>query len=244
MLLDAGSDIRRKNALGETFVHLTCLNGHLHLLNALAAYYGGPKSVPLLNERDNHKNTPAHKACEGNNLAVLQMLAAVMHADCKSENDDGLSPMLLSAKRGFCAGASYLIGRKGGVGDTDKEGRNMLHLLLERETITEEQREFVLTLILSYPELVYEHDKQKRTVLHVLAEYNHIGMLELVLCNLSGDREKMMNFVTSKTKEQRTALKIAAEKKFTDFERCLRDFPKDKLGSEYSNNRRGKDKKT
>ncbi len=222
-LLEAGARLHAKDEMGTTFLHLICRNGFAYVLKGLQKYYFEKKLnvkhtvkhklKPLLTNKikyrivNNKGNTMLHEACKGGHIAIIDLLLS--HIKINKKNKDGLTPIMLSVTRGLFDVAQHLLNKGAKLKKKDELGRNIIHLILENEILSETGIEFLEQVIKKEPDLILGIDDKDRTTLHVLAEKGHEGALSIILRNVPGKKKEKANYFWAEDGKGETAMDIA-----------------------------------
>jgi len=236
-LLKNKAAVNNKNERGETFLHSVCLNASSELfdsyLNTLTPrqkrlYFGRGGTYHRL--RDNDGNTILHKACEGNSLPIVLRLTH-LRFPVNPWNNKGETALFVAVKKGNYDVARHLLTHRGRIKTSDTNGRNIIHAILDRKTLDEEDLKFLKEIVHAAPDLINSRDKEENSPLHVLAERGHQQALDFILQHLNGDADKNSRFIWKKNKGGQTAMDIANQKQFYELEKQIRGYSLDQLGA-------------
>jgi hypothetical protein len=85
-LIAAGGDVNQSNNDGNTPLHITCLQGHLEVVEVLIAAGGD------VNQSNNDGNTPLHITCLQGHLKIAEVLI-LNKANFLFKNNGGKTPL-------------------------------------------------------------------------------------------------------------------------------------------------------
>ncbi|KAL3873072.1 hypothetical protein ACJMK2_036231 [Sinanodonta woodiana] len=203
-LIDFGTDPWCKGYEGENLLHRACLGGHIEMSKYLVKTYPA-----MLHEVDYSKNTPAHYAMFSGNIALLSYLIecgtdpccktsqeeTLLHIACLSgqleiviyllqtyptmlHEVDNMrrTPVHCAAASGNIALLSYLIDSGTDPWSTTAEEETLLHVACFKGML-----EMSLQLIQTYPSMLHQVDKKKRTPAHCAAESDSIDLLSYLI---------------------------------------------------------------
>ncbi len=231
--LKGSSNLQTVNTNGESILHLACFHGHEHLFKPILE-----EEKTLIGKTDNHGNTPFHKACIGNHRQFIELFDKADKDLRSKENNDGQTPFLLAVRLGHIEFAQA-VRRKEEARKTDKENRTLFHLLLGRPMLEQKHLDFLDDMLKEYPDLIFEKDKQKRTVLHIIAEQGHSdAVVQKIYNSLNGGPKQVAEFINAQNTSDCTAAQVAHEKGYLILERKLRNPPISSLGINASKNKR------
>ncbi|KAK3591751.1 hypothetical protein CHS0354_019522 [Potamilus streckersoni] len=203
-LIDRGTDPRCRTSEDETLLHIACINGKLEITKYLVETY--PK---MLHEVDKGKNTPAHHAAAGGNLAVLSYLID-RGTDPRCRTSDGKTLLHIGCIHGKLEMTKYLVETYPKMlHEVDKcrttpahhaaAGGNVavLSYLIDRGTDpwcrTSEKEtllhracihgklEMTIYLVETYPKMLHEVDNGKRTPAHHAAAGGNVAVLSYLI---------------------------------------------------------------
>ncbi|KAK3591754.1 hypothetical protein CHS0354_019526 [Potamilus streckersoni] len=199
-LIDRGTDPWCRTSEEETLLHIACIHRKIEMTKYLVETY--PK---MLYEVDNGKSTAAHYAAAGGNVAVLSYLIdrgtdqwcrtahkkTLLHIACihgklevtkylvetypkmLHEVDNGKrTPVQYAASGGNVALLAYLIDRGVDPWCRTSEGETLLHI-----ACIHGQLEMSKYLVETYPKMLNEVDKSKRTPAQYAAESSNVSVL-------------------------------------------------------------------
>ncbi len=177
LYLSSGVNYLQRDVNGRNFLHWACINGHEQLTNLILEHVKGYKKIPQrisIHAPDRNGNTPLHHACEQGHLAIVKDLVA-HGVSIDTNNDKKPTPLLVCVKSGQLECAEFLIDNGADVSEKDNRGRNILHILFERDEFNEEEQEFLKKILKLCPKLIKEKDNSNEAnrPIHIAAKKGH-----------------------------------------------------------------------
>ncbi|MBT3393777.1 MAG: hypothetical protein HN411_01535 [Waddliaceae bacterium] len=169
----------------KTFLHLLAHYGLSDLIEHIldknlmlrARFRAGGQSKKIV---DIKKRTLLHSAAEGGDYKTVELLCERgFRADV--EDIHGITPLMLAVRKKKYDIARLLREHKARLKRKDAEGETVLHEILRRKALDDEDRRYALELIHSKPKILIMADKANLCALHVLAE-NSCDPIMLEIC--------------------------------------------------------------
>ena len=182
-----GADFMEADENGSTLLHWACYNGVTSLVRYLLAKGREKKSLLRhLLRKNNHGNTPMYRRRRRKGISICIKLLIEDGADAKTQNPEGVTPLMLSVKadpqkrdgepevekdRDL---ADYLLTRRFDLTTCDNQERNFLHYFLQKKKELNDSEKKLLTAaaILRNPKLIKKRRAcQKNTPLDIAGKY-------------------------------------------------------------------------
>ena len=125
LLISQGADIKTKNNLGQTPLHLACRIGNKTIVELLV------KNGANVNAKNNPGGTPLNLACQGNNKDIVELLID-NGANINNKNNNGTTPLHQACENGLKDIAAFLITKGADVNVKDKAGSSPLDLVKKK----------------------------------------------------------------------------------------------------------------
>ena len=234
MLFKHGADPEFRNNNGETFIHLASRNGQADLLYRFLEYRKKHAIKFHPHAIDNLGNNALHKACEVNERETAAVCINDFKIDVNGLNGNAYSPLHLCIINGFTALAEDLIYKhRASLTLRTKEKNTLLHLILSKTELNADLCRLLHEIVLLEPRLIFSLNKAKKTPLHILAENNHLQVLEILLSSLPGSSSENKKYVWRETSapENLSAYGIAKRDGYEELATKIRQFPEKNYGS-------------
>ena len=131
------------------------------------------------------------------------------------KNKDGMTPLHCAVKKREYVIAEYMIEqRKYLIKQCDDKKRNIVHMILDKESLDEKDLKFLAKVLKKDPSMLEDTDEDGRTPLYALADnLRDIRAIKIVLLNVPGDsREEQEKVVGKKADDKRSAKSIGKTK--------------------------------
>jgi ankyrin repeat protein len=124
-LLGEGVDVNARANEDNTALHFAANNGHVDITKDLL---DRDAKVDVINDSG---ETPLHWAVQKAHLEIARTLLRKKTSYLETQDKDGNTPLLTAVSHGNLKIAKFLIGRGADIAAKDKEGKTILHHIVE-----------------------------------------------------------------------------------------------------------------
>lgn len=175
LIKNAKNKVDEKNDSGKTTLSIAVEKNNLPLVQYLINVCSSDVTTI-----DNNRNTLLHIAVQNKCITVLQYLLSLNKININNKNDEGFTPLLISALVGDPEIFNALLSSGACPLDLDKKGRSIIHLSIKSSSF--DIFNCIIQNQLVYP---FERDKSLLTSFHYAAASRDIRFIQ-VLGSLDG----------------------------------------------------------